>query len=137
MALSESEVNELLGGAHIAVLGTVDSRGRPHQVPIWYGWKDGAALMLTDRGSQKWVNLQASAHASLCVDTKAPPYRGAIVRGEVEEAEGMDYRALLREFAIHYLGDEAGTQFADGSTTGDPSDSVVMRLKPSRTISWG
>lgn len=137
MALSESEVNELLDGAHIAVLGTVDSRGRPHQVPIWYGWKDGAALMLTARDSQKWVNLQANAHASLVIDTKAPPYRGAILRGEVEEAQGVDYKALLREFAIHYLGETGGNQYADSSTTGDPSDSVVMRLKPSRTISWG
>lgn len=139
MALSEADVNELLSGAHVAILGTVDPRGRPHQAPIWYGWKDGAALMLTDRGSQKWINLQASAHASLCIDTKAPPYRGAILRGQVEavEASGDDYRALLREFAIHYLGESAGNQYADSSTTGDPSDSVVMRLKPSRTISWG
>jgi PPOX class probable F420-dependent enzyme len=137
MALSENEVNELLSGAHVAVLGTVDSRGRPHQVPIWYGWKDGAALMLTARGTQKWRNLEANAFASLCIDTKAPPYRGAILRGEVEEAKGVGYRPLLREFAIHYLGEADGNQYADNSSTGDASDSVVMRLTPSRTISWG
>ena len=60
-------------------------------------------------------------------------------RGEVEavEASGDDYRALFREFAIRYLGEAAGNKYADSSTTGDPSDSVVMRLTPSRTISWG
>ncbi len=137
MALSEAEVDELLGDAHVAVLGTVDHRGRPHQVPIWYGWKDGAALMLTDRASQKWRNLVASPHASLCIDTKTAPYRGAILRGEVEEAVDEDYRALLREFAIHYLGEDGGNRYADSSTTGDPETSVVFRLKPSRSISWG
>jgi len=35
------------------------------------------------------------------------------------------------------LGEKAGNRYADSSTTGDPSDSVVFRLKPSRTISWG
>ncbi len=137
MALSEAEVDELLSGAHVAVLGTVDRAGRPHQVPIWYGWKDGAALMLTDRASQKWRNLLASPHASLCVDTKDPPYRGAILRGEVEEADGEDYRTLLPQFAIHYLGKAGGNRYADSSTTGDPETSVVFRLKPARTISWG
>jgi PPOX class probable F420-dependent enzyme len=137
MALSEAEVDELLGGAHVAVLGTVDARGRPHQVPIWYGWKDGAALMLTDRASQKWRNLLARPHASLCIDTKDPPYRGAILRGEVEEASDEDYRALLHEFAIHYLGQQGGDEYAASSSTGDPATSVAFRLKPSRTISWG
>ena len=137
MALSESDIDALLSEAHVAVLGTVDGRWRPHQVPIWYGWHDGAALMLTDRASKKWRNLLSNPHASLCVDTKAAPYRGAILQGEVEEESDEDYKALLREFAIHYLGEKAGNRYADSSTTGDPSDSVVFRLKPSRTISWG
>lgn len=137
MALADSDLNELLAGAHVAVLATVDRGGRPHQAPIWYGWKDGAALMLTDRGSQKWRNVLAGGQASFCVDTKDPPYRGAILRGELVEAEGQDYRALLREFAIHYLGEDGGNRYADSSTTGDPERSVVMSLTPSRVISWG
>ena len=137
MALSESDLDELLSEAHVAVLGTVEGRGRPHQVPIWYGWKDGAALLLTDRGSKKWRNLLANPHASLCVDTKTAPYQGAILQGEVEEAAEEDYKTLLRDFAIHYLGEQAGNQYADSSTTGDSSDSVVFHLRPSHTISWG
>ena len=34
--MSDDELNELLGGAHVAVLGTVDAQGRPHLAPIWY-----------------------------------------------------------------------------------------------------
>ncbi len=134
MAMSDADVEALLAGAHIAVLATVDSKGRPHQAPIWYLWRDGEALMLTDRGSKKWRNILANSNASLCVDTKTPPYQAVVLHGEASEASGIDYKPLLREAAIHYLGEEAGNQYAEGSTTGDPASSVVFRLKPSRIV---
>ena len=136
MALSADELNELLGGAHVAVLGTVDAQGRPHLAPIWYLWRDGEALMLTARSSKKWRNILGNPNASLCVDTKEPPYAAAVLQGEVEEAPEIEYVPLLREMAIHYLGERGGNQYADSSTTGDAS-SVVFRLRPSRVVSAG
>ena len=137
MALSTAETEQLLSAAHIGVLGSVDRTGRPHQVPIWYLWRDGAVLMLTDRSSRKWRNLLANPSASFCVDTKVPPYQAVILEGEVSEAPDQDYRGLLREMAVHYLGEREGNRYADGSTTGDPDSSVVFRLTPSGTVSWG
>ncbi|MBT5775704.1 MAG: hypothetical protein HOH95_15150 [Dehalococcoidia bacterium] len=134
MAMSDDELNELLSEAHVAVLGTVDGQGRPHLAPIWYLWRDGEALMLTARSSKKWRNILGNANASLCVDTKAPPYAAAVLQGEASEASELEYVPLLRELAIHYLGERGGNQYADNSTAEDAT-SVVFRLKPSRVVS--
>jgi PPOX class probable F420-dependent enzyme len=133
MTTTDDELNELLGGAHIAVLGTVDPRGRPHLVPIWYLWRDGEALMLTARSSKKWRNILANPNASLCIDIKQPPYKVAVLQGEASEATEIEYVPLLREMAIHYLGERAGNQYADNSSA-ESSTSVVFRLKPARII---
>ena len=133
MTTTDGELKELLDGAHIAVLGTVDSRGRPHQVPIWYLWRDGEALMLTGRSSKKWRNILANPNASLCVDIKQPPYKVAVLQGEASEATEIEYVPLLREMAIHYLGERGGNQYADNSTA-ENATSVVFRLKPDRII---
>lgn len=133
MTTTDDELNELLSAPHIAVLGTVDPQGRPHQVPIWYLWRGGEALMLTARSSKKWRNILASPNASLCVDIKQPPYKVAVLQGEASEATEIEYVPLLREMAIHYLGERGGNQYADDSTA-ESATSVVFRLKPDRII---
>ena len=135
MALTAAEVEELLSGAHVAVLSTIGADGAPAQAPIWYLWIDGAAVMLTGRGSRKWRNILRDPRASLTVDTKEPPYRVATLEGRAEEIDG-DYRALIKQAAVRYLGAEAGERYAAASTSGGP-ESVIFRLTPDRTVTYG
>ncbi len=134
MTMTDQEVDALLSEPHVSVLGTVDRHGRPAQAPVWHLWRDGAAFVLTDRGSRKWRNIEGNANVSLCVDTKTAPYRAAIVEGTAEEYPG-DYVALLREVAVNYLGERAGNRYADRSTA-SAEDSVVVRIMPRRIVSW-
>ncbi len=135
MALTPAEVEELLSGAHVAVLSTIGADGAPAQAPIWYLWIDGAAVMLTGRSSRKWRNILRDPRVSLCVDTKQPPYHVATLEGRAEEFDG-DYRALLKQAAVRYLGSEAGERYAAESTTGGP-ESVIFRVTPDRTVTYG
>jgi PPOX class probable F420-dependent enzyme len=134
MAMNDDKLNELLCGTHVAVLGTVDAQGWPHLAPIWYLWRDGEAVMLTARSSKKWRNILGNANVSLCVDKKNAPYAAAVLQGEASEAPELEYRALLRELAIHYLGERDGNQYADNSTA-ENSTLVAFRLNPSRVVS--
>jgi PPOX class probable F420-dependent enzyme len=134
MAMTEAEIDALLSEPMISILGTVDAKGRPAQAPVWHAWRDGAALILTDRASRKWRNIEANPNVSLVVDTKTPPYRAVILEGAAE-AYDTDYVALLREVAIHYLGERRGHAYADASTA-TPESGVVVRIVPRRTISW-
>ena len=134
MAMSQGEIEALLGEPRVSVLGTVDPDGSPALAPVWHLWRDGAAIVLTDRSSRKWRNIRANPRVSLCVDTKEAPYRAAIVEGTATEVED-DYAALLREAAVHYLGERAGNRYAERSS-GTAGTSVVVRIVPERIVSW-
>ena len=134
MAMTEAQVEALLSEAHVSVIGTVDASGRPAQAPVWHLWRDGAAYVLTSRKSRKWKNILRNPQVSLCVDTKAAPYRAVILEGVASE-DPRDYGDLLREVAVHYLGESRGNAYADNSTATN-EDSVVVRIAPSRIISW-
>ncbi|HSP54227.1 MAG TPA: pyridoxamine 5'-phosphate oxidase family protein [Dehalococcoidia bacterium] len=57
--LTESQ-SSFLDEANVAVLATVDQRGRPHAAPVWYLWDDGELVISTGRGSQKHRNIEAN-----------------------------------------------------------------------------
>lgn len=119
---------------NVGVLATIDRDGRPAQAPVWFLWRDGAALVPTQTHTRKYRNILRDPRVTLCVDTKTPPYRAAIVEGEVEEVEG-DYGDFLREVAVHFLGERSGNRYADANTS-RPEESVLLRLTPSRIIAW-
>lgn len=134
MAMTDAQVEALLSEAHVSVVGTVGASGGPAQAPVWHLWRDGAAYILTSRNSRKWKNILRNPRVSLCVDTKTAPYRAVIVEGVATE-DARDYGDLLREVAVHYLGESRGNAYADNSTATN-EDSVVVRIEPTRTISW-
>ncbi|MCK9486167.1 MAG: TIGR03618 family F420-dependent PPOX class oxidoreductase [Dehalococcoidia bacterium] len=132
--MTQEEIDALLSEPRVSVFGSVTPDGRPALSPVWHLWRDGAAFVLVDRDSRKWRNAQANPNVSLCVDTKEAPYRAAIIEGTAEELEG-DYVGLLREAAVHYLGEQAGNRYAERSTA-TPETSVIVRIVPRRIISW-
>lgn len=134
MSMSEAQVNDLLSEPHVSVIGTVDADGKPALSPVWHQWHNGVAYVLVSRSSRKWKNILRNPAVSLCVDTKTAPYRAVIVEGVAAE-DPRDYGDLLREVAIHYLGESRGAAYADKSTATN-EDSVVVRITPSRVISW-
>lgn len=135
MPLPEDAFEQLMAGPHIAVLATIDEHGGPHQAPIWYTWRDGAAVMLTERSSKKWRNIQRNPAASLCIDTKQPPLQVATLYGDAEELPA-DYAAELLKLYERYVGpEEARTTLAGRSSDG--AASVVFRIKPARIVTSG
>ena len=50
--MTDDERETFLRQANVAVLGTVDVRGRPHAAPVWYLY-DGVFRISTSDGSQK------------------------------------------------------------------------------------
>lgn len=126
-----SEVEEqvaFLKQPNVAVLSTVDARGRPHAAPIWYLYDDGVIVMSTGRDSQKHKNLERNPNVTLVVDRRTLPYYALMVHGEVKVGPRLsdDDR---RRMAERYLGEELARAYL-ASTTGE--DSVSLRLRPSK-----
>jgi PPOX class probable F420-dependent enzyme len=120
---------------YIATLATVGRDGAPHMAPVWYVYKGGAFLVLTERSSQKARNIVRDARVELCIDDRErAPYHTVIVRGRatLEAYPGDAFRLAL---AVRYLGDAGGKRYVE-SVAVDAQDEVLIRIEPRRIVGW-
>ena len=63
-------------------LATVDKRGMPHIVPVWYLYKDGVFYIGTNTNTKKAKNVKKNPKVSFCVDVGIrSPIFGVMGRG--------------------------------------------------------
>ncbi len=124
------DIDEFLHEANIAILSTVDKKGRPHALPIWYLYEDETFILSTGRGAQKHKNVEANPQISLTMDKRTLPYYAVMVRGAAEIGPPLTDEQR-RRMANRYLGEDLGGRYYE-STSG--SDSITIRLKPAKTI---
>ena len=129
--MSESEREEFLKQANVAILATVGPAGA-HAVPIWYLYEDGAFLMSTGRGSQKHRDLERNPNVMLVVDRRTLPYYAVMARGAVEIGPGLDV-AARRRIAGRYLTEAQLEAYMARASDGE---SVSIRLTPRRFIEY-
>ncbi len=123
---------EFLAKANVAILATVDRKGRPHAAPVWYLYQDGVLVISTGRGSQKHRNVEANPEVTVVVDRRTLPYYAAMVSGKAEIGSPLNDEKRL-EMAVRYLGEELGRRYVE-RTAG--SDSIAMRLTPRKVIAF-
>jgi PPOX class probable F420-dependent enzyme len=116
-----------------AVLGTIDRRGRVHNVPVWFRWDGEAARVVTGRDSVKVANIRRTGRASLCVDRRGGRLRYVTMEGPVEIIDPltMEERLALRS---HYQGKEAARAVVE---QGGHEDMVLLILRPETWITMG
>ncbi len=125
-----SDPEDFLREANVAILSTVDKKGRPHALPIWYLYQDGEFILSTGRRSQKHKNVEANPEISLTVDKRTLPYYAVMLSGRAEIGPSLTDEQRLT-MATRYLGDDLGRRYYD-ATAG--SDSITIRLKPEKTL---
>ena len=130
--MTSSDVEAMLEEANVAVLASVDTKGRAHAAPIWYLYEDGEFLISTGRGSQKHLNVEAHPDVTLVIDRREVPYLAAMVRGkaQIEDALSDERRQKL---AFRYLGEEMGRAYLKSTEGGS---SVTIRLRPDKVIEF-
>ncbi len=130
--MASPEVEQMLEEANVAVLASVDTKGRAHAAPIWYLYENGDFLISTGRGSQKHKNVEANPDVTLVIDRRDLPYLAAMVRGkaQIENALSDEQRQKL---AFRYLGEEMGRAYLKSTEGGS---SVTIRLKPEKVIEF-
>ena len=121
-----------LAEPHIAVLATVDRRGRAHAAPVWYLYDDGEIVISTGRGSQKHRNIEANGEISVVIDRRTLPYFALMIQGAAEIGPPLGDVDRLR-LATRYLGEETGRRYVE-HTVGE--DSVSIRLRPRKIIEF-
>ena len=131
--MSPNEAQEVfLRESNVAVLATVDRRGRAHAAPIWYLYEDGEFVMSTGRGSQKHRNIEANPDVTLVIDRRSLPYYYLSARGRAEIGPALSREDRSR-IASRYLTEEQTRRYLERMAG---LDSVSIRLKPRKLIEF-
>jgi PPOX class probable F420-dependent enzyme len=126
-----------LGSEQVAWFGTIGRDGYPHAVPIWFLWRDGKALILSEPQTAKVRNLRENDRVMLHLEAGADGEQLAVLRGVAAltpnggpawaERIGDAYGAKYDEWMLR-LGLTTETMFARYST--------VIEIVPVSLIAW-
>ena len=138
IALTPAEQREFLEKAQTMTLASVDRRGYPHLVAMWFVVDpDGTVLMTTYAKSQKALNLRRDPRCTLLVErgVRYDQLQGVMVRGRatLEEDVERTLDVLTRIHAKH--GGEQVEGLRD-VMRGQARKRVVVRVTPEHVSSW-
>jgi PPOX class probable F420-dependent enzyme len=139
VALTADERRRYLADSHTIILTTLDARGYPHSVAMWYVVDaDGSVVMTTFAKSQKAVNLRREPRCALLVESGRTyeELKGLLIRGRasVEQDEEKVLDVLEKVHAKYGMpGSADGMREA---MRGQARKRVVIRIRPERVSSW-
>lgn len=127
--LGPDDLDGLLARPLVAVLATYRANGDVLLSPVWHRWRDGGFDVVTGGDDIKLRHLRRDPRASIVLYEHEPPYRGIEVSGHV--VLGPADPDVVREIAVHYLGEEKGSAYMD-----EGSDDTLIRLEPGTLRAW-
>jgi len=137
IAMTADEQSAFLANAKTIILTSIDSRGYPHSVAMWFALIDGLVHMTTFRKAQKVLNLQRNPKVALLVEsgTHYSELRGLLIRGDAELIEDVDLcTEILVDIQSRYYGS------TDSSVREllrkQAAKRVAVRIRPDRVASW-
>lgn len=119
---------ELLREMHNAIVGTIQSDGRPQLTPNWYWWDGEVFWVSTLTWTVKVRNAKRDPRVTLCIDSGVRRGDYVQVFGSCEVVEG-DVRETTLDLIRKYLDTEEEAQ-AHWESIKD--DRVLMRITPER-----
>ena len=118
-----SWAEERLQRSHEYWLATADATGRPHVMPVWGVWSDGAAWCSSSPASRKARNISARPEVVL---TTEDPLQPVVVEGR---AEPVTERVVVEEFA-RSVNDKYSTEYPTTIIV----DNASFRIDPVRVF---
>ena len=139
IALTPEEQRRYLEESHTIILTSLDRRGYPHSVAMWYVVdRDGAVVMTTFARSQKALNLERDPRCALLVESGRTyeELKGLLIRGratlEQDEEKVLDVLEMVHR---KYGTPGPGGTLRD-AMRGQARKRVVIRVRPERVSSW-
>ena len=132
-AMTPEESQAYLDERHVANLVTLNADGSPHVAPAWYLHREGSLYISAGASAVKVRNIRRDARVAVSIANTTSPAMYVLVEGRATVAsEGAD--DLCVEMYVRYQGRDRGIASARESREAGPS--VVIRIEPSKVISW-
>ena len=133
MRLKKS-VAQLVAWQRVCRVATVDSRRRPHMVPVCHVLADGKLFFASGKDARKVRNLRAVPSIAVTVDLYADDWsqlKGVMIQGKTAIIEkGPRFRKLRKLLYAKY------PQYPEMSAI-EERDSVIVEVTPTNVFSWG
>ena len=137
IAMTAEEQATFLAQSRTVILTTLDGRGYPHAVAMWFALIDGLVHMTTFRKAQKVVNIRRNPKVCLLAEsgTDYSQLRGLMIRGIGDLVEDVELCAeiLGQIHAKHYAPNDAS---ARDLLRRQAAKRVAIRIRPERVASW-
>ena len=138
--MSEEECSRFLEQTKTISVASLDSKGWPHVVAMWFCLIDGRVHMTTFRKSQKAVNLRRDPRVTFLAESGATyaELRGVMVRGEANLLDDQDFcvDVLRRVQRRGYFGDVGEGPEVIEALRAQASKRVVISIEPRHVSSW-
>jgi len=115
-------------------LATLDAKGNPHLVPVWYNYVGKKFYIGTNTRTTKAKNIQKNKNVCFCVDTGVwSPIHGIMGSGrakiilEKNIVKKIAGKILLRYFKT--LGEKSAKQLLDDTD-------CIIEIVPTKIASW-
>ena len=105
--MTQTEMEEFLGGNILCRLGVLDDDGWPYVVPVWFQYQEGGFYIIP-RERSNWARyMQNDKRVYLDIDEEGS-LRKVLVKGEADLVEtpnvGGKWVEIAREMSYRYLG---------------------------------
>jgi len=124
--------DQFLSQPNTAVLATVDAKGRPHAVPVWYLWTGDVFEIIGGTNSAKMRHIELNGRAALCVDRRGNGAFHVTAEGPCELGSTATREWRLR-LHTHYRGAKAAEKIVAGD--GHLGQQFIT-LRPQRWYGW-
>src|SRR5262245_40720101 len=138
IALTAEEQKRFLEEAKTIILTSIDPRGYPHSVAMWFAVDpDGSVVMTTFAKSQKTLNLRRDPRCALLVETGTSyeELKGLLIRGRATIDPDTEHAVDVLERIHRKHGGEQPEGLRD-VLRGQARKRVVVRVRPERVASW-
>ncbi len=135
--LTPDERRRFLKESLTGVFSTIDPRGYPHRVAMWYDTDGEQVFMTTYAKSQKARNIERNSKVAFMVEagTTYDTLKGVLIRGRAELIRDVDTCAgvLTR---VHQKMTGAMPTGIEEALRAQARKRVVIKVKPERISSW-
>jgi PPOX class probable F420-dependent enzyme len=139
VAMTPEEQQAFLASRKTITLSTIDSRGYPHSVAMWYVMEGNDVLMTTFAKSQKAVNVRRNPKVAVMAESGETyeTLKGVLIRGKAEVIPDLERCVdVLVRVNEKMMGMALAPAAVDMLRKGQATKRVVIRVTPEHVSSW-
>ena len=141
--MTDAEQRKFLAGAQTVIISSLDPRGYPHPMPMWFAVEDDdSVVMTTFTKSQKIRNIERDPRVSLLVEsgTVYSELRGVVIYGKAElvrdKEQVLDILARVSAKSAGGAGNAPDPAALRNALMATVPKRTGIRIRPERVVSW-